>query len=498
MEAQVAPEVTTDATQIEALTSESTNDAPENQVTALTSSASPVNDVSSGSGADDLFGQDPLSLLDANRQRNDLPAVVRPQTDKVKPDEAKQNSLAELPPELARFTKLLDIPGPGIAPVDPAPAEPVEAPVLDRAADDFIDPMLIATPPAAVNVANALKMKLAIKTNGYPLSDLALVVGELSGIPAQIDWVSLDLLQIDPAMLAQDPKPGWKTLADLIDLAVTTVDPDLVVQRRDEGLTITVPVERLTTRLDRVLAVDDLATTEDEKQATLEQVGVMVQQVGLDGVDQVHLRALLTESFRRLRGLDGRLADDTWQRWCAAGPSMWLDEDALRSPAQPLPSHWSVLDGGKSGPQLDAAITLAGLLRRTARLNNATVICNWNDARIRRVSPAQLVLPHAGVSADAMLDATLTPLGLEIRSVGNRYWWVGTPSTYDRLPIVVGLDALGPNRGQVMAKLMSAADGIGSDLVLHHDPVSDGILAVMPRFFYRQLPIVLRPFVQSN
>jgi hypothetical protein len=155
-------------------------------------------------------------------------------------------------------------------------------------------------------------------------------------------------------------------------------------------------------------------------------------------------------------------------------------------------AEWTVLTGGEFGPSLDAPISFAGLLRRTAKLNQAISVFNWHDAVRRGAPPEHLLLPHKEENAGSTLGNTLSPLGLQVRQVDPGHWWVGTEATYDRLPIFVWTPPLGQARAgfvERMNKVMAGASPVQYRLTI--DETSDRALMLLPRFIVRQLPTII-------
>lgn len=393
--------------------------------------------------------------------------------------------LVGLPPELEVFLDLLDVPG--NAPDQPhtIPAENnVEELQVERAADVLIDPMMLAEPPPNVNIANALTYRVAISSKGYPLSDLLLLSSEATQIPFQVDWVTLDLAGISISQRVQDPKPEWKPIGDLLKGIATEVGIDL--EQSPDQVLVTLSVEQYKNRLKEILSTNDFGS---EQPSADELVAAFLKTVQWDEREKVGLQALITESLRRARDLPTKLNPVAIGHWTVVADC--LSGDPIKGD---YPEHWPSVDGGESGPQLDTAITLAGFLRHTSRLNGSTCIVNWQDARDRRLSPAQLVMPFAGDPAGTMLRKTLRPLGLNARQASAGVWWIGTDATYDRMPLLVIGDALGPKRDDILKRLLEAAMKADTVVLLQHDPVSDRYLSLMPRFLYRQLPNILKPF----
>ncbi|EKK01207.1 hypothetical protein RBSH_03446 [Rhodopirellula baltica SH28] len=434
----------------------------------------------------DLMPRSPLDGPAAvlGRDQPNAGPVAKPPATESAPD-----PVMELPPEFAQFQILLEMPGqaPDAPPMSEAPV--LEDVVLDIAAEEFVDPMLIATPPEEVNIETALKMRLAVSTKGYPLSDLILFLGEATLIPIQLDWVSMDLADVDLRQPVATDSKGMTTIGQLLGNASRSAG--LEIETEEDRLTLTIPIEMLQAKTKKMIDLEDFGNERGSAQTLLDQLNAVVD---LEPRDALHLRCLTTESLRRLRQHEPLLSDDVMSRWSAAyvhQPTEKLVDDGL-------PPAWRVLSEGKTGTQLDTAIAMAGLLRRTSRINDATCVINWNDAQRRRLSPGQLVMAYAGeagneVTAGEMLERVLDPMGLQVREVDSSHWWVGTSATYDRLPVVVRSEPLGPRRDDVLHRIRESARLVGASLAIEHDPVSDGFLAVMPRFLYRQLPKIIGP-----
>ena len=457
-----------------------------------------MSDGNTDSGALDAGGSDVPGVPNDLMPRSPLdgpPAVLgrdQPNTGPVtKPPstESEPDPVMELPPEFAQFQILLEMPGqaPDAPPMSEAPV--LEDVVLDIATDEFVDPMLIATPPEEVNIETALKMRLAVSTKGYPLSDLILFLGEATLIPIQLDWVSMDLADVDLRQPVATDSKGMTTIGQLLGRAARSAG--LEIETEEDRLTLTLPMEMLQAKTKSLIELEDFGNEGGSAETLLDQLNAVVE---LEPRDALHLRCLTTESLRRLRQHEPLLSDDVMSRWSAAythKPTEKLVDDGL-------PPAWPVLSEGKTGSQLDTAIAMAGLLRRTSRINDATCVINWNDAQRRRLSPGQLVMAYAGeagneVTAGEMLERVLDPMGLQVREVDSSHWWVGTSATYDRLPVVVRSEPLGPRRDDVLHRIRESARLVGASLAIEHDPVSDGFLAVMPRFLYRQLPKIIGP-----
>ncbi|WDQ15797.1 hypothetical protein [Rhodopirellula sp. P2] len=434
----------------------------------------------------DLMPSSPLDGSPAvlGRDQPSTGPVAQPPAKETEPD-----PVMELPPEFAQFQMLLEMPGqaPDAPPMSEAPV--LEDVVLDVAANEFVDPMLIATPPEEVDIETALKMRLAISTKGYPLSDLILFIGEATLIPIQLDWVSMDLAGTNLRQPVATNAKGWTTMGQLLGDAARSAG--LKIEVEENRLDLSLPIETLQAKTKTLVGLDDFGDERGSAETLLDRLTSAVE---LEPRDALHLRCLTTESLRRMRQNESMLSDDVMARWTAA----YVHQPTEALVDAGLPPAWPELVKGEPGSQLDTAIAMAGLLRRTARVNGATCIINWTDAQRRRLSPGQLVMAYAGepgneVPAGKMLNRTLDPMGLQIREVDSSHWWVGTSATYDRLPVVVRSAPLGPRRDDVLHRIRESARLVGVGLAIEHDPVSDGFLAVMPRFLYRQLPKIVGP-----
>jgi len=193
------------------------------------------------------------------------------------------------------------------------------------------------------------------------------------------------------------------------------------------------------------------------------------------------LACFATEALRRMRGVDPKMEESRFRRWAC----QVSDPDA----------DWDVLSGGKFGPAWDTPVSVAGLLRRTARLNKATCVFNWHDAVRRGAPPEFLLLPHKHEDAGKTLQHTLAPSGLQVRQVDSEHWWVGTEATYDRLPIFVWTPPLNQTREDFIERMNQVMAGVSTfKYRMAIDEVSNRALLLLPRFIVRQLPTVMPEF----
>jgi hypothetical protein len=443
----------------------------------------------------------PADLLPSDVLGNSSVANSTNTTDKdggpvvpTQPDEDVAEPLLEMPAGLEVFTQLLGLPGDAPdAPLTQAMPAAAEDVIIDQAADAMIDPMLLATPAPEINIDNALKLKVALQTKGYPLGSLILVCSELTRVPIQIDWVTLDLAGVSISQTIHDRQPGWKTIGEVLDMI--SAQAGVVIEHQPTKLFVSLSEADTLKRLQPVHATSDFG---DEEASAKSLVDLIVGQAPWSERELAGLRALATDNLRVARGIPTKLSEQTLTHWSARANCLQAGATGEAIKNEGFPECWPLLVGGESGSQLDTSITLAGILRQTSRLNQAECVVNWDDVLLRRLTPGQLVLPFAKQPAGQMLASTLAPMALQTRVADDGHWWVGTAATYDRMPVFVVGDECGPRRDEILARIGSVAAAADVPLLIEHDPVSDRYLSLMPRFIYRQLPTVLQEFVSPT
>lgn len=394
--------------------------------------------------------------------------------------------MTKLPAGLEEFGIFLE----GDGPVDLRPN--VKAPPtldevdINRAAEENIDPMLLATPIAKVNVKSDLAIQIALDSKGYPLADLVLLLSQVTGVPIQIDWVSFDLLGIDVHQPIQVPQPRLASVKDLLDEVAASLGAEIQVEAT--LVTLTPTDESFQAKAGEIVRLDDFG---DEKESAVivlnrflhgpDSEPSPVVRVGTTREDK-QFAIIATESLRRMRGLPGKTKDPLLGHWAKTS-----DDHS---------TEWPVLIGGKAHQQRSMPISVAGLIRHTSRINQASTMVYWSDATRRKLSPSRLLLPHQDVDAAATFKRLLDDYGLQARRVDANRWWVGTPATYDRAKVIVWTkpladeaDALETRIGDVMAQR--------DTFRVSHDPISDRAIMLLPRYIVRQLPKI-RASLASN
>lgn len=406
-------------------------------------------------------------------------SVIAPPQATADNDPDADPGMQELPPELAKYTQFLLDDGGQAKPTLKAPPT-MEQVKIEAAAVEEDEDLRIPITPKNLNLKADLAIRLALASDGYPASDLMLLVSQVSGVPIQMDWLSFDVAGMDIEQRVPTTKT-WLSARELIDETATALQAE--IREKPTLLIMTLRDEVFDEFASKMMAVDDFGAGSTSASRFLEEF-LPGQDNPEDPRQAIQLASLATEALRRMRDVAPRMEDERLGRWARSV----ADADA----------EWTVLAGGESGPQVDAPITVAGLLRRTARLNQATCVFNWHDAVRRGAPPERLVLPHAEANAGNTLGTALLPLGLQVRQVDPKHWWVGTEATYDRLPILVWTPPLGDSRDAFVERINKVMAGASpQNYRLAIDDTSGRALMLLPRFIVRQLPTIT-PSVASK
>ncbi len=401
----------------------------------------------------------------------------------------ERGRMKELPAELAEFTKLLDLASSNFE-LKPTLATPttIRDMKLDAPAEEEIDPMMIANPPEPISLKKALAIRMALDSPGYPLPDLLLVFSQITGVPIHIDWTSFDIAGRDVSQTMSAPS-GWMQAGELLDALAASIDAE--ARKEDSLIQITLSDSTFNAAYDSIANLNDFG---DGRQSAALRLVRFLQRPGdespekkLAGVatrEDKQLAALAFETLRRMRAIKPQMSEDRYSRWATSLKTTITDDTAAGT--------WPLLKDIRPIEQLDAPETIAAVLRRTARLNQATCLINAYDTRRRRLSPEQLVMPFSGQSGEAMLAKTLAPFRLQVRQVDSAHWWVGTEATYDRLPVLVWTEPLGANRNEFESRFGLVANEQGDgNMRLVVDDESDRAMMLIPRFLARQLKSLL-------
>ena len=364
-------------------------------------------------------------------------------------------TLQELPAGLRKFTPFLLQDGP----IDDATLSTpltIEQVEIDAAAEEDASTLGI-DPPAPINIKKDLGGKILLNSPGYPLPSLVLLMSQMTGVPIQLDWVSFDLAGVDidkRIKVVGEARTKARTVRQWLDAIADQVSAE--VREEEFLIVITITDKTFAAKEAELTGLTDFGDqaksaatvikdfmSEDEKQPS---------QMGPREASQ--LKILATEMLRRMRTIEPKLADRQASRWIQTKSGEFLD--------------WKILQGNQAGKQVDTPITTAAMLRQVSSANQAVCLVNWFDANRRGMRPNRLVMPYAG-SGDAsmMLSSVLSSLSLQVRSVDDKHWWVGSVATYDRLPVLVRSEPLGDRR-EAYARQIDGIMGVANRDGLSH------------------------------
>lgn len=452
-----------------------TSAAVEPPVTAANSNPQVPNDLIPEPVLDPL-SSNPVDALNAAARAAD--AAASGEGNVAGNNEADASGMQDLPPELQKYTKFLLGDVAQKPPTLEAPPMMEDIKVDEAAAEQEDSAPVVPIKPKTLNLTSDLAIRLALASEGYPMSDLVLLVGQVTGVPIQVDWLSFDLAGTDVETLVPTKK-AWLSARDILNDASKALNAEL--REEDSVVICTLRDDAFADAFERVASLDDFGAGK----ASAEKVRVEFMGKGEGDPRQLQqLEALATEALRRMRSIQPKMDDNRLHRWACLSTDTTAD--------------WTVLAGGDAGTQVDSPIAIAGFLRRMARLNQATCLFNWYDANRKGAAPERLVLPHAGPDAGTTLDNLLSPMGLQVRQPDANHWWVGTEATYDRLPIVVWTPPLGDSRDNFVRRIQGIMASSPNDVFrLTVDEESDRALLLLPRYIVRQLPTIAPSIAQK-
>ncbi|KAA5540662.1 hypothetical protein FYK55_19915 [Roseiconus nitratireducens] len=426
-----------------------------------------------------LLGDNPLagipglegSPLDAGEQPDDDSATMK-----------------ELPDDLRQIFSTLDLGQPQVAPTEQAPPS-IDQMDLERAATSDVTPEVAVQGIDPINMRQALGISVAFDAGneaGYPLNDLTLVLGQVSGAPIELQWVSFDIVGFPISKPVQLPR-GWLSVEEILTALCDSIGATF--EKRAGSIVLRPSDAALSQAVGEILDFSDLG---DQAESAVTVARTLLGQGDEGDPSAVNVPAetgpqqlavLVCDAIRRARRAPGKLPDPIFFRWAGTYEQQ---VDA-----------WPLLAGGVSGPQRLQPVTLASLIRQTARLNSATCFVNWQDLAFQQRGPTDKVMPRTGdtVSAADAFDQAFEHTSLRVRTVDDGHWWVGSDASFDRFPVVVWFpQAADPARmaGQIGAILQQAGTEQGPVGGVTIDPASGRCIAVIPRFLLRQLPRLLQ------
>jgi hypothetical protein len=393
-------------------------------------------------------------------------------------DGAGLGQMMELPPGLGQYSIFLEPDGPvDLRPTIDAPPTLDEI-EINAATQEEIDPMLAATPPAKINVKADLAIKMALDSDGYRLADLVLLMSQLTSVPIQLDWVSFDLVGVDVHQLIPTPKTRLKPANELLDEIAASLGAE--IRPADSWIELTPSDATFRATLSEVTGMDDFGSGRTSAVNVLneflqgEQADPSATELTIGATRQDEQFAIIAvESLRRMRGLPAKVSDPLYGHWAQN--------------SEEHSTEWPIFSGGVAGNQSNSPLSVAGLIRRTSKLNQCSAVVYWSDATRRQLSPTKLLLPHADSDAAAVFARLLGGYGLQVRRVDSNRWWIGTAATYDRAKVVVWTKPLGDQADTLKSRILGVMAGRDTFRVTL-DPQSDRAILLLPRYIVRQLP----------
>lgn len=425
-----------------------------------------------------------------------------------------------LPPGLAKYRQLMDMSTVDAAPPESIPAPPtIDSVQLDGAAE--IDLSVDETPRREVDIEKALAMRFAVDQRDASLTELLLLVSQLTTVPVEIELISLDLAGVSATEPVASPS-GWMEVGQWLDEILSSAG--LQRETVDGRVLVYAGAQRLASELAPVLQLDDFGDPAAETAAWLRPLvgpidaaaGPVIGDLPIDILadddpgwvfnpdgPRIHVpaersvlirTALALESARMARGIPPRLPRPRTRRWAGAWQSAGQAADQPEHPTaagRDDKAHaigdWPIAVGEPTGPTLDSPRTIAGMLRTLGKANDASVIVSWHDAMRHHVHPADLTMPLMdGLPSGEVIDEMVGEAGLKVYDIGDSIWWVGSEAHYDRYEVITWMD-IPEGTGEQIAAQLAHSLGLGDPASMSVTWDDHLLMARTPRFIARQL-----------
>lgn len=422
-----------------------------------------------------------------------------------------------LPIGLRKFVPLLDIStADNGAPQMFATPPTIDSVQLDAAAEMETD----ETPTvkrASIDVSKMLALRFAIDNRGASLSEITLLASQLTGVPIELELISLDLAGVSIDQPIQTAA-GWMSMDQWLQQTVESAG--LAIEVGEAGVLVHTSLQRLAEVGNLALVLDDFGDQAEQVADWLKPVvappvgpadGEAEQPNGpvaekADGVkpwtydpDAKRLvvpadRYLLVQSIcavealRLVRGKPTKLPRKQTARWIGR----WTP---AKQPIQDTSSitDWPLVRDGTAGAQLDSPRTMAGLLRRVATENRVALAVVWHDVIRHQVYPTDLAMPLSdGLTAGAYLDELIGEAGLQARQCGDSLWWIASEGLYDRYEVITWT-SIPPDSGEAIAKRIAVTLGVQDPAELPIAWDQSTLMIRAPRYIARQLQRFINP-----
>jgi len=424
-------------------------------------------------------------------------------------------AMDDLPIGLRKFVPLLDVStADNGAPQIFATPPTIDSVRLDAAAELETD----ETPTvkrASIDIPKTLAMRFAIDNGGATLSELMLLVSQLTGMPIELELISIDLAGASVNQPLQTPA-GWMPIGQWLQQSLANAG--LAMEVGDGVVLVHASTERLLDAGGKALVLDDFGDDAEKIAAWLKPivmpiVGPAVDAPGPDNEEEIPQpaeswsfdaaekrlvvpadRYLLVQSIcaaeamRLMRGKPTKLPRQQTARWLGRWTVAKLPEEDPGTI-----TDWPLVKNGPAGAQLDSPRTIAGLLRRVATENRAAVAVVWQDAMRHQVYPTDLAMPLSdGLTVGAYLDELIGESGLQARDTGDSVWWIGSEGLYDRYEVITWM-TIPAGTGDAIAKRLALTLGVPDPAELPIMWDESTLMVRAPRYIARQLQRFITP-----
>jgi len=445
-------------------------------------------------------------------------------------------AMDDLPAGLRKFVPLLDVStadngAPQVFPTPPT----IDSVRLDAAADLETE----ETPTvkrAAIDVPKLLTMRFAIDNRGATLSELVLLVSQLTGVPIELELISIDLAGVSVNQPLQTPA-GWMPIGQWLQQSLDSAG--LVMEVGDGAVLVHASAQRLLDAGGQALVLDDFGDDAEKIASWLKPVvtpivgpandaevadpideeentppvdpaakppgdaagGDKAEPIVPWSFDAAEKRLVVpadryllvqsicaVEAMRLMLGKPTKLPRPRTKRWVGR----WATPKQPENDSSTI-SDWPVVTDGQAGTQLDSPRTVAGLLRRAATENRAAVVVVWQDAMRHQVYPTDLAMPLSdGLTVGEYLDELIGESGLQARNSGDSVWWIGSEGLYDRYEVITWM-TIPAGSGDVIAKRLASTLGVADPAQLPITWDDTSLVIRAPRYIARQLQRFLTP-----
>lgn len=468
------------------------------------------------------------------------PAVVGPAITAPPLADEGSGAMDDLPVGLRKFVPLLDVSTADNGALQIFATPPtIDSVRLDAAAEMETE----ETPTvkrASIDIPKLLAMRFAIDNRGATLSELVLLVSQLTGVPIELELISIDLAGISVNQPLETPA-GWMSMDQWLQQSLASAG--LTLEIGDGVALVHASAQQLLNTGGQALVLDDFGDDAEQIAQWLQPIVIPLAGPAADlpgPDDQTESPPPADAAAKPLgdgadngngNGNDDANASEQWsfdaaeKRWivpadryllvqsiCAAEAMRLMRGKPTKLPRQQTarwigrwtsakqpdnsPStitDWPVVTDGPSGTQLDSPRTIAGLLRRVATENRAAVAVVWNDAMRHQVYPTDLAMPLSdGLTVGAYLDELVGESGLQARDCGDSVWWIGSEGLYDRYEVITWM-TIPVGTGEAIAKRLAVTVGVPDPSQLPIAWDESTLMIRAPRYIARQWQRFISP-----